>query len=226
MWNIADDSILVLTGIPCVGKTSAAYKILQKYPAFRRVSETDIIRTIVRAVLNNLIESNFIDEKIIEREYSELFKSLTIGDLFTTKLQAQKLMPYIKEIILRQQRRKIPTIIEGSGIIPSLFFPDDTPLPWMNKNIIFVNMYISDANEQKIRRHNRCVERKYTSEYRKIEEQEAVVMREKNEFLHKETLNLGNKVPNVFSIDTAFMCSDDVASKIMDVVNTYFRNIL
>ena len=224
MKKISDDTILILSGIPCVGKTSVAYKIIQQYPDFRRVSEMDMVRTIIRAVLNNLINDSILAEDIIKQEYSDLFETLTVSDLNTTKLQAQKLMPYVKEIILRQQRRKIPSIIEGSGIIPSLFFPNGTPVEWLNSNIIFVNLYISDDNEQKKRRHTRYIERKYTSDYSEIEKREAVVMSEKNCELHTETVNLGKKFPNVFSIDTSYISLEEIAAEIIDIVKSCFSN--
>ena len=222
MKKIAEDTILILTGIPCVGKTSVAYEIIHQYPDFRRVSEMDIIRNIIRAVLNNLTKESHLNEDIVKQEYSDLFESLTVSDFKTTKLQSLKLMPYVKEIILRQQRRKIPTIIEGSGIIPSVFFPNGTPKEWLNSNVIFVNLYISDDNEQKERRHARHIERKYTSDYIEIEKREAIVMSEKNYALHIETIDLSKKLPNVFSIDTAHIPIEKLAKEIIDIVKSYF----
>ncbi len=226
MNKIADNTVLILSGVPCVGKTSVAYKIIQKYSIFRRVSEMDIVRAVIRTVFNDLINESLLSQDIVDKYYSELFTSLTVSDLNTTKLQSQKLIPYIKEIILRQQRRKIPTIIEGSGIIPSLFFPEEKPLEWLNSNIVFVNLYISDAKEQKRRRNNRYFERGYASDYNEIIEREDLVMSDKNQSLHTETLSLSNIFPNVFSIDTALLTTDQISMKIMDMVVSYFSNKL
>ena len=52
--QIPGNFILMLSGVPCVGKTTTAYNILKYQPEFRRVSELDIVRTIVRATIRNI----------------------------------------------------------------------------------------------------------------------------------------------------------------------------
>ena len=226
MDKIAENTILILSGVPCIGKTSAAHNIIQKYPVFQRVSEIDIITAVVRAVLDDLIDKGILARDEVDKHYSELYKSLTVSDLYTTKLQSQKLIPYIKEIILHQQSRKIPTIIEGAGIIPSLFFPNGKPLEWLNSSIVFVNMYISDTQQQKERRSSRYNEREYSNAYDDIIRREEFVINEKNLSLHSEALSLSATQPNVFSIDTAYLTSEETAKKIADIVFSYFSQRL
>ena len=54
--HVPKDAILMLSGVSCVGKTTAAYEIVKNYPEFRRVSEYDLLRTIVRTAYEYLAE--------------------------------------------------------------------------------------------------------------------------------------------------------------------------
>ncbi len=223
MKFFADDTILILTGIPCIGKTTTAYQIIRQFPFFQRVVEMDTVSDTVRATLNNLIEDKLLRKDTADGEYSALFESITIRDLDVTKLQAEKLLPYVKSLVLRQQKRKLPTIIEGAEIIPTQFFPDNKPLEWLNENVIFINLYISDEREQRKRRNNRYSERKYPSEYDEIIRQEALVVKEKNLALHTETLRLAAARPNVFSLDISDLSPEKLAERIMQTVENYFH---
>ena len=51
---IPKDAILMLSGVSCVGKTTTAYEIVKNYPEFRRVSEYDLMRTVVRTAYEYL----------------------------------------------------------------------------------------------------------------------------------------------------------------------------
>ena len=226
MDRIAENTILILSGVPCVGKTSAAHNITRICPDFQCVCELDIITAVIRTTLDNLANEGLLPEDAINDGYSELYKSLTVSDLGTTKAHSKRLIPYIKEIIRHQQSRKIPTIIEGSGIIPDLFFPDGEPFEWLDSNIIFVNLYISDKHQQRVRRSNRYLEREYPEAYSEIIRREDLVINEKNVALHSEALSLSASHPNVFSIDTAYLTSCEVAEKIINIVFSYFSSKL
>lgn len=222
MKPLADDTILILTGVPCIGKTTVAYQIIRQFPFFRRVIEMDTVSDTVRATLNNLTDDKLLRKDIVDGEYFALFESITIRDLNVTKSQAQKLLPYVKALILRQQKRKLPTIIEGAEIIPEQFFPDKKPLKWLNENVLFINLYISNEKEQRKRRNNRYLERKYPSEYDEIIKQESLVIKEKNLALHAETLSLSKVCPNVFSVDISDLSPEKLAERILQIVENYF----
>ena len=226
MDRIAENTILILSGVPCVGKTSAAHNITRICPAFQRVCEMDIITAVIRTTLDDLANEGLLSKDALNDGYSELYKSLTVSDLSTTKAHSKRLIPYIKEIIRHQQSRKIPTIIEGSGIIPSLFFPDGEPFEWLDSKVIFVNLYISDKHHQRMRRNNRHLEREYPDAYNEIIRREDLVINEKNVALHSEALSLSASHPNVFSIDTAYLTSEKIAEKIRDIVISYFSSKL
>ena len=89
-----------------------------------------------------MAEEAYIDKNELTSKYSALFESITSNNFEITKLQSEQLLPYVKEIVLRQQRRRIPTIIEGAGIVPSTYFPDNQPLAWLNNHVVFINLYI------------------------------------------------------------------------------------
>ena len=213
MQTIPNDTILILTGVPCIGKTTTAYEITRRYPTFQRVVEMDIVSDTVRTVFkaNNL-----------EKDSPALFESITVQDLDTTKSQAKILLPYVKELVLRQQKRKLSTVLEGAEIIPSLFFPSGKPAEWLNERVVFVNLYASNEEEQRKRRTNRYLERNYPAEYDEIIRQESLIVREKNERLHLETLTLASKFPNVFSVDISDLPPATLAEKIVQIVENYF----
>ena len=222
--NIANDTIVMLSGVSCVGKTTTAYEIIKRYPQFRRVSELDILRTIVRTAYEQIaIDEKLGKERMMEK-YKALFDSLTNSDFETAKLQSILLIPYVREIVLRQQRRRIPTIIEGAGIIPSTYFPDDQPLSWLTDSVILVNLYLSDETQHVMRRSSRSTER---SSHEDIEETRQLVSRtraRKNQELHMDTVELSRIYPNVFSIDTVNKSPQCLADTIMEYISDYFRN--
>lgn len=220
--NIPKDTILMISGVSCVGKTTVAYEILKTYPEFRRVSELDMLRAVVRIAYENLAEESNINKDVIMRKYDALFKSITSNNFKITKLQSEQLLPYIKEIILRQQRRQIPTIIEGAGIIPSTYFPNNQPLDWLTKHVIFINLYLSDEKEHISRRNSRSVAREYNENSNKTKEFISQARTEKNILLHTETIQLHQLFDNVFSIDVSKNSPSGVANKMMELVLHYF----
>lgn len=223
---IPKDTILLLSGISCVGKTTTAYEILKRYPEFRRVSELDIIRSVVRVALEEFASEEGINKECLIGKYKSLFESLTDSDLETAKKQSRMLIPYVKEIVLRQQRRKIPTIIEGAGIIPSVFFPNDQPLNWLTDKVIFINLYLPDEDEHTNRRQLRSLERDYGEN---IIESKSIVKKartEKNRMLHTETAELSRHFPNVFSIDISNRSPLSLVDAIMLLISEYFTDNL
>lgn len=220
---IPKDAILILSGVSCVGKTTTAYEILKNYPEFRRVSEYDLIRAVVRTSCEHLLEEVYTDVGELKSKYDALFASVTNSNFDITKLQSEQLIPYIKEIILRQQRRRIPTIIEGTGIIPSTYFPDNKPLEWLTKHVVFVNLYLSDENEHVSRRQARSIERDYHESISKTRTIVSHSRAEKNRLLHVQAIELHQVFSNVISIDVSNCTPNCVADKVMDFVFEYFK---
>ena len=220
--RIPKDTVLLISGVQCVGKTTTAYNIVKNFPDFRRVSELDIIRTIVRAVLTNLSNAEHLDKQILMGEYSELFQSLSESDFKTAKKQSIQLVPYVKEIILRQQSRNIPTIIEGSSIIPSAFFSDSQTPDWLTDHVIFVNLFLSSEDEHIARRHKRCGEREYDYSAAQIMSQVQQIRDQKNDMIHNDTILLSKYHSNVFSIDVVGKSQNEVVNEIMKLIYKYY----
>ena len=217
--GIPNDFILILSGVSCVGKTTTAYNLLQKYPKFKRVSETDILRTMLRAIVKDIETSANCTDKInLRQRYAPLFESLKYCDMTTLKKQSQILSTYVKEIVKRQQDRKIPTIIEGANIVPSTYFYNGKPIDGFEKNILFVNLFLSDEKEHLQRRLSRCKEREYANDFNLVQKQVVDIRKDKNNALHEETLKLGECVNNVFSIDISNMSEGMVVDQIISII--------
>lgn len=217
--GIPKDFILILSGVSCVGKTTTAYNLLKKYPDFKRVSETDILRTMLRAVVKDVEGSvSCTDKNNLRQRYAPLFESLKYGDMTTLKKQSKMLSAYVKEIVKRQQDRKIPTIIEGASIVPSTYFHNGKPIDGFEKNILFVNLFLSDEKEHLQRRLNRCKEREYVDTFDLIQKQVIGIRKDKNNLLHEETLKLSECVNNVFSIDISNMSEEMVVNQIIRII--------
>ncbi len=220
---IPKDFVILLSGVSCVGKTTTAYNILKQCPEFKMVTELDIVRLIVREAINDVNKLlDYYNKENVMKKYDYLFSSLTDGDYVILEKQAKIMQEYIKILIQRQQKKKIPTIIEGMSIIPELFFCDNGPQDEYDKNLLFINLYISNEKEHIKRRETRCNEREYTkgtySIKYKIEN-----MKEKNNILHNKTVNLSKKFSNVFSIDVSYMNQDEVTCKIIDILYDYLN---
>lgn len=218
--HIPSDCILMLSGVPCVGKTTTAYNILKLAPEFRRVSELDIIRTVIRSVFRTLEDGDYLNKEVVQEHYAALFNSLSEKDLPEAKQQSKLLIPFIKEIVDRQQKRKIPTIIEGSSIVPSTYFLNNKPIEGFEHNVIFINLYLSDENEHVQRRIHRCIERENTNRISSVQDKVSRIRKSKNYSLHHETLELSKGTNRVYSIDTADMNQDAVVDKILQIINS------
>lgn len=53
MGDTPNDLIILISGASCVGKTTVAHYLLKLFPAFRNVTEMDIIRTAARSILKD-----------------------------------------------------------------------------------------------------------------------------------------------------------------------------
>lgn len=221
---IPQDLILILSGVPCVGKTTTAYNLIKNISEFRRVSELDIIRTVVRATIKNLAKDPEAEAALVQDKYKALFSSLAENDLDIAKQQSCLLIPYVKEIVCRQQRRKIPTIIEGASIIPSTYFENGYPIKGFEKNILFINLFLSNGTEHYNRRVKRCLERDYKKSNDSIKEEIEIIRKNKNLELHCETVELSKTATNVFSIDIANMNEFELLNNVAEIIHNSFKS--
>ncbi len=225
MRKIPDDLILFISGVSCVGKTSIAHNIVRLCPEFRNISEMDISRTMARRVVNDLALTNNLPMDTICKNniYASLFESTKNNDFKIYKEQAAFFVNSITDIVKRQQARKIPTIIEGINIVPSLYFDNYKNIIGYETNIIFVNLYLSDFNAHVQRRFKRCQERGYLDDYTDTQNTVRKIVCNKQMELLNETTLLAKKVNNVFNIDTANKTIDDVSNEILDIIYKKFE---
>ena len=130
--NIPCDLIIFISGVPSAGKTTISYELLKRYESFRIVQETDILREILRGYNEYLVNSRHILE-------TQTCNVLSHTELLSYAMSIEQcnIMKYsIKEIVERQKRKKIPTIINGVHIMPEIL-SEYIQLP----NIKYINLF-------------------------------------------------------------------------------------
>ena len=130
-YTLPNDLIVLISGVPGVGKTTISYELLKKYEEFRLVEETDIIREILRGYNEHLenIHNTSLEAVIYEHD---IFLSYDMA-----KHQCRIMKNSIISIIKRQQRKGIPSIINSVHIIPEELY-----LNIKSPNILYINLYI------------------------------------------------------------------------------------
>lgn len=109
--------ILLISGVPGAGKTTISYELLKKMDYFRIVQETDILREIIRGYNDYLSQS-------MPNIYGNFEEPASHSELLSydrSKQQCIIMKNSIDEIIKRQNRKCIPTIICGVHIIPEYY---------------------------------------------------------------------------------------------------------
>ena len=134
-YCLPENLIILISGVPGVGKTTISWELLKTYQEFRLVEETDIIREILRGY-NNLLTS--IHKSPLDEIYAhDIFLSYDMA-----RQQCKIMKNSIINIIKRQQRKGIPSIINGVHIIPEELYLS-TPFP----NILYINLYIDSEKD-------------------------------------------------------------------------------
>lgn len=110
-YILPQNLIVLISGVPGVGKTTISNELLKTHNEFRLVEETDIIREVLRGYESYLTK---IGKLHTENIYSH--------DIFLSYEMAMQQCHIMKNplinIIKRQQRKQIPSIINGVHIIP------------------------------------------------------------------------------------------------------------
>lgn len=138
--DIPEGFIVFISGVPGAGKTTISYELLKRFNVFRIIEETDLIREILRGY-NSFLEHEFpiqsrdILNQIRITDHTKLFS------LDEAKQQCNFMKYSLEQIVARQKRKGIPSIINGVHIIPETLNGLSG-----NKNVIYINLYIN--NEQ------------------------------------------------------------------------------
>lgn len=129
-YILPNNLILLISGVPGVGKTTISYELLKSYNEFRLVEETDIVREILRGYKDKLAECGIIDS-------NNIYPHDVLLNYEMAKQQCDIMKNSILNIINRQQRKNIPSIINGVHIIPEVLCTDITC-----PNVIYINLYV------------------------------------------------------------------------------------
>ena len=129
-YTLPQNLVLLISGVPGVGKTTLSNELLKIHKEIRLVEETDIIREILRGYNDYLFqEHGFLQNNIYSHH-----KFLTYD---MAKNQCKIMKNSIINIIQRQQRKGIPSIINGVHIIPEELY-----VHLKTSNIVYINLYV------------------------------------------------------------------------------------
>lgn len=199
--KISDGLIVFISGVPGMGKTTLSYELLKRFDKFRIIEETDLIREVLRGYNEHLkaefgSQVDFVFEKICITDHKKL---LTFEE---AKLQCKTMKQSFAQIIARQQRKGIATIINGVHVIPEVLYDIAE-----NKNIVFINLYVT--NEQEI--YKRIFQRDSTSY---MLEHISFIFQTNND-LYLSTERYISNYKNIFNIDVTGLSIDETIDQIV-----------
>lgn len=197
--------IIFISGVPGVGKTTISYKLLKNYNDFRIIEETDLIRETLRGY-NNYLRFEFGEQVdfLLERvKITDHTKLLTFNE---AKKQCEIMKNSLEQIVARQQRKGISTIINGVHIIPETLNGIAE-----NSNIIYFNLYVTDEDEIRKRILSRDPS-SYMLEHISF-------IFETNKNLYLSTEKISSKYYHIFNIDVTNLNIDETMDRILLCLN-------
>lgn len=204
--NIPGGLIVFISGVPGVGKTTISYELLRRYNEFRIIQETDLIREILRGY-NEHLEDTIGDISIINALHKDVYipDHMKIFNYEELKTQCSIMKMPIEKIIMRQQRKGISSIINGVHIIPEILNGIA-----QNKNVVYINLYISTKEALRTRLASRDVQ-KYMPYLD--------VSFEANCALYESVLDLAPEFPYIFqNIDVTNLTVDQVVDRTVNSI--------
>lgn len=134
-YCLPKDLVIFISGVPGVGKTTISYQLLKMYKEFRLVEETDVMREVLRGYNSHL-----------SSVYKTLQEDIYPHNIFLSYDMARQQCKIMKNsiinIVKRQQRKCIPSIINGVHIIPEELY-----LSLSFTNILYINLYIDSEED-------------------------------------------------------------------------------
>lgn len=197
------DLIILISGVPGVGKTTISFELLKRYKEFRLVEETDIIREVLRGY-NGYLSSTYksLQEDIYPHN---VFLSYDMA-----KQQCKIMKNSIINIIKRQQRKSIPSIINGVHIIPEELYLS-LPFP----NILYINLYI-DSKEDLWNRLKDRDSQKYKLDC-------VSCLYQTNVDLKSSIDKIPKNICKIYSINISSLSIDETLFKIDEIFNTIYN---
>ena len=208
--DIPDGFVVFISGVPGVGKTTISYELLKKFDKFRIIEETDLIREVLRGYNKYLINEygnriDFIFDKINITDHTKL---LSLNEAIE---QCNFMKNSFEEIISRQQRKGIASIINGVHVIPEILNGIGE-----NHNIIYINLYVNNEHEL----HQRILNRNPTSY---MLNHIPFIFNTNNE-LYSSTDKLVQKTSHIFNIDVTNLSIDATIKEITYCIYNVIKN--
>ncbi len=201
-YILPQDLIIFISGIPGVGKTTISNELLNTHKEFRLVEETDIIREVLRGYESYLTEVGISHCDDIYPH--EIFFSYEMA-----MQQCHIMKNSIINIVKRQQRKQIPSIINGVHIIPEeLYVHISFP------NVLYIILYV-DSEEALWKRLKNRDPQKYTYEC-------VPVLYETNVELQNSIQRIPEKLCRLYSINVSNLSVENTVLRIDTILNSLF----
>lgn len=201
-YILPQDLIIFISGVPGVGKTTISNELLNTHKEFRLVEETDIIREILRGYEGYLTEVGIAQCDDIYPH--EIFLSYEMA-----MQQCHIMKNSIINIVKRQQRKQIPSIINGVHIIPEELYAH-TSFP----NVLYIILYV-DSEEALWKRLKNRDPQKYTYEC-------VPVLYETNIELQNSIQRIPEKLCRLYSINVSNLSVENTVLRIDTILNSLF----
>lgn len=210
-WAIPDGLIVFISGVPGVGKTTISYELLKRINKFRIIEETDLVREVLRGYNEYLKNEfgrqvDFVFEKIQITDHTKL---LTFDE---AKIQCKTMKKSLEQIVARQQRKGIASIVNGVHLVPEVL--NDIA---ENKNIIYINLYVTSEQEIYERIRNRD-----PSSYM-LDHIPFIFQTNKDLYLSTEKMAL--TYHHIFNIDVTGLTIENTINKIIFSINNSINNM-
>lgn len=201
-YVLPQDLIVFISGVPGVGKTTISNELLNTHKEFRLVEETDIMREVIRGYGSYLTEVGIL--------HSEDIYPHNVFLSYEMAMQQCRIMKNsIINIVKRQQRKQIPSIINGVHIIPEELYAH-IPFP----NVLYIILYV-DSEEVLWKRLKNRDSQKYTQNC-------VPVLYETNVELRNSVQRISQKSCRLYSINVSSLSVENTIMRIDKIFNSLF----
>jgi 2-phosphoglycerate kinase len=209
--EIPQGFIVFISGVPGTGKTTISYELLRAFNEFRIIEETDLIREVLRGY-NDYIKDEFGDEIRFLFNKIEIYDHIKFLSFDEARQQCIHMRKSLEQIVIRQQRKGISSIINGVHIIPEIL---DRIVE--NKNVVFINLFVNSecAIHKRLRDRN---PNKYSSNHMPL-------IYQTNVDLYQSTLRLAQKSKYIFNnIDVTILSVKETVNEVVECIKGRIHN--